>query len=213
MFYFLKLSLGWNLKMCLSTLCSKILELNKGLQLALIHSLRLTEKLNSTLINALRKHTEQNHQSWPAWLDWVLFSYRTRVHSSTGFCPFSLTFGKKANTFRDWRNKPDKYSELELIARSQEIKNLFDRKRLLALENIAKSQEAQKTSQYKRHNVLIEPLAICTKVMVKNHDKLVKKLEARYRGPDTVVSVQKTTIIFLRMYWGLTYNVQYLYIN
>ena len=27
----------------------------------------LTEKLNSTLINALRKHTESNHQSWPAY--------------------------------------------------------------------------------------------------------------------------------------------------
>jgi hypothetical protein len=105
--------------------------------------------------------------------------------------PFSLTFGKKANTFRDWRNEPDKNSELELIARSQEIKNLFDRKRPLALENIAKSQEAQKTSQDKRHNVLIGPLAIGTKVMVKNHDKLVKKLEARYRGPNTVVSVTK----------------------
>jgi len=61
----------------------------------------------------------------------------------------------------------------------------------LALENIAKSQEAQKTSQDKRHNVLIEPLAIGTKVMVKNDDKLVKKLEARYRGPYTVVSVTK----------------------
>jgi hypothetical protein len=60
----------------------------------------LTEKFNSTLVNALRKHTESNHQSWPAWLDWVLFSYRTRVHSSTGFCPFSLTFSKKANTFK-----------------------------------------------------------------------------------------------------------------
>jgi hypothetical protein len=69
--------------------------------------------------------------------------------------------------------------------------SILDRKRPLALEKIAKSQEAQKTSQDKRHNVLIEPLAIGTKVMVKNDDKLVKKLEARYRGPYTVASVTK----------------------
>ncbi len=39
----------------------------------------LTERLNLSLITALRKHAETNHQSWQKWLDWVLFAYRTRV--------------------------------------------------------------------------------------------------------------------------------------
>ena len=48
----------------------------------------LTERLNLTLVTALRKHAESNQNDWPAWLDWVLFAYRTRVHSSTNFCPY-----------------------------------------------------------------------------------------------------------------------------
>jgi len=135
----------------------------------------LTERLNLSLITALRKHAETNHQSWHKWLDWVLFAYRTRVHSSTGFCPFSLTFGKKANTFKDWRNEPDKNSELDLIARSSEIKLLFEKTRPKAIDNIEKSQIAQKSSQDKRHNVLVDTLHPGTKVMVRNDDKLVKK--------------------------------------
>ena len=66
----------------------------------------LTESSNLTLITVLRKHAESNQNDWPAWLDWVLFSFRTRVYSSTGFCPF----GKKTNTFKDWRSEPDKNS-------------------------------------------------------------------------------------------------------
>ena len=93
----------------------------------------LTERLNRSLITALRKHAESNHLTWPAWLDWVLLAYRTRVHSSTGYCPFSLTFGEKANTFKDWRSEPDKNSELELVARTSEIQNLFEKTTLSAL--------------------------------------------------------------------------------
>jgi hypothetical protein len=95
----------------------------------------LTERANQSLISALRKHVETDHLSWPHWLDWVLFAYRTRVHSSTNFSPFEI----------------------------------LD----------------------KRHNVLNSDLEIGTKVMVKNDDRLIKKLESKYRGPFTVVSVTK----------------------
>ena len=78
------------------------------------------------------------------------------------------------------------------MARTSEIQNLFEKTTPSALAKVAKSQEAQKTIQDNRHNVLVEPLAIGTKVMVKNDDKLVKKLDARYRGPYFVKAITKT---------------------
>ncbi len=147
------------------------------------------------MITALRKHVESDHLTWSVWLDWVLFAYRTRVHSATGFTPFELTFGRKVNTFSNWQSEPDKSRELELELRSIEIKNLFEGIGRLAKANIEKNQVAQKIIQDKRSNVVLEPLTIGTKVMVKNDDKLVKKLEARYRGPYKIPQLPKITII------------------
>ena len=149
----------------------------------------LTERANQSLISALRKHVETDHLSWPHWLDWVLFAYHTRVHSSTNFSPFELLFGRKANSFSDWKSKPDTSKILELEIRSNEIKNLFENTIQKAKTNIEKSQVRQKITQDKRHNVLDSDLKVGTKVMVKNDDRLIKKLESKYRGPFTVVSV------------------------
>ena len=151
----------------------------------------LTERANQSLISALRKHVETDHLSWPHWLDWVLFAYRTRVHTSTNFSPFEILFGRKANNFSDWRSKPDTSKILELEVRSNEIKNLFENTIQKAKINIEKSQVRQKITQDKRHNVLDSDLEIGTKVMVKNDDRLIKKLESKYRGPFTIVSITK----------------------
>ena len=144
-----------------------------------------------TIINALRKHVETDHLSWHKWLDWVLFAYRTRVHSSTGFSPFQLLFGRMANSFEDWRTKPDTSKVLELEIRSLEIKNLFEKVVPEAKKKIEKSQEQQKKSQNKRTKIIDELLKVGTKVMVVNDDKLIKKLEDRYRGPYTIMDVTK----------------------
>jgi transposase InsO family protein len=48
----------------------------------------LTERFNATLIKSLSKHAYENPQNWPEWLPFILLSYRTRVHSITGFTPF-----------------------------------------------------------------------------------------------------------------------------
>ncbi len=41
----------------------------------------LTEKFNQTLINALKKHTEENKQDWIDWIPYILLAYRSRIHS------------------------------------------------------------------------------------------------------------------------------------
>ena len=109
----------------------------------------LTERTNQSIITALRKHVETDHLSWPKWLDWVLFAYRTRVHSSTNFTPFEVLFGRKANSFSDWRSLPDVSKTLELEVRSNEIKNLLESTIPKVKSNIAKNQDLQRMLRIK----------------------------------------------------------------
>jgi hypothetical protein len=57
-------------------------------------------------------------QQWHKWLPYVLLAYRTRIHSSSGFTPFQLMFGREMNMFEDYKTLTD--SPLEI--RSKEIK-------------------------------------------------------------------------------------------
>ena len=54
----------------------------------------LTESLNLTLVISLKKHAENDPTNWDKWLTYVLLSYRTRIHSATGFTPYQLLFGR-----------------------------------------------------------------------------------------------------------------------
>ena len=58
-----------------------------------------TERFNATLVKALRKHCEKNVLEWPKWLSFILYSYRSRIHSSTNMSPFKAMFGITMNTF------------------------------------------------------------------------------------------------------------------
>ena len=53
----------------------------------------LTEVFNASLVKSLSKHAYENPKNLPEWLPYVLFAYRTRINSITGFTPFYLTFG------------------------------------------------------------------------------------------------------------------------
>jgi hypothetical protein len=54
------------------------------------------ERTNRTIINLLRAYTEPNCSvNWDEQISRCLLSYRATVHSSTGFSPFHLTFGRE----------------------------------------------------------------------------------------------------------------------
>ena len=63
------------------------------------------ERFNQTLINALKKHTEKEPSEWHKWLPYVLLAYRSRKHSSTGFTPYELMFGRSMLHFEDYSSE------------------------------------------------------------------------------------------------------------
>jgi len=101
----------------------------------------LTERLNQTLVESLRKHCESDKENWPKHLDYVLMAYRSRVHSVTKFTPFELMFGRKMNGFEDWSSSNENDESEAIVARSQEIKNMIENSLNTAKKNI---EEAQK---------------------------------------------------------------------
>ena len=145
-----------------------------------------SERANQTIINCLRKHAENNPDDWDLWLDYIMISYNSRVHSSTNFTPYELMFGRKMNGFEKWENKSDEEENLSLIRRSAEIKKLHEIDIPNAIKNIEKTQETQIKSQNKGKNIINNSLEPNSKVFIKV-SMLQGKLDAKYRGPYTVV--------------------------
>lgn len=125
----------------------------------------MTERMNATIANAIRKHAAADQKEWHKWVPFVLLAYRSRIHSSTGYTPFELMFGRKINTFKDWRADND--DNEALWKRSNEIGTLVECVRPKAIENIRENQEKQKKAQSSNSYVEKDKLPVGSRVYVK----------------------------------------------
>jgi transposase InsO family protein len=141
------------------------------------------EKANDTVVTVLRTHAESDNLNWIEWIPFVEYAYNTRKHSATKFSPYELLYGIKVNEFTDYRNQlnPNSDDIKDLLNRTNQLRNLVQNTRNLAIENIQSAQEIQIQAQNKRFNVTETPLEIGTPVLVKN-EGIIGKLEPRYRG-------------------------------
>ena len=164
------------------------------------------ERTGQTLIRSLRKHCENCQGNWEDWLLYVEFSYNTKIHSTTGFSPYELVFGKKPNMFVGLEeNELSNNEKNELLVRSEQIKNLVDHHRPKAIDNTTVAKERQRDSQNKRDNVTFETLPPETTVMVRK-DKIIKKLDSKYHGPYQVVEQDNLNNYILKDTDGKTIN-------
>lgn len=52
------------------------------------------ERTNGVIKNMLKLVMSENREPWDQVLPWILFAYRSAVHSTTGFSPFYLLYGR-----------------------------------------------------------------------------------------------------------------------
>ena len=161
----------------------------------------MAEKLNSTLISTIRKHTDSDPLNWHKWLPYCLLAYRSRVHSSTKFTPFELMFGRPMNLFIDSRNQGST-DNIELLNRIGEIQLLFEKDIPEAMTNIDNAQQIQIRNQNNRQTLQSIVLTKGTEVYVKNL-LLQNKLLPEYNGPYFITGTTKLGNYWLQDATGL----------
>lgn len=163
------------------------------------------ERANRTIVEILRKYSENDPECWDDWIPFVLLAYRSKVNSTTGYTPYELMYGRKMNMFEDWINKPDSCELIALQERAKEIRKLLQVTEPTALIKTKESQETQKRGQDNRQNQIKEELEKGTIVYIKK-EGILKKLEARFSGPYIVERKTSTGNYILKDSLGAELN-------
>jgi hypothetical protein len=58
---------------------------------------RSFERTHGMVKDLIRTSLHDNDKEWDEILDFIRLGYNTSLHEATGFTPFELTFGRKAN--------------------------------------------------------------------------------------------------------------------
>ena len=99
----------------------------------------LVERFNRSLLQMLRAYVDQN--DWEQYLPFVLYAYRTAVHTSTGVSPFELMFGRCAH-------KPPIPSSMAYDVTSYQHQL---QAKLSKLRDFVETHNAQANTQQKQH--------------------------------------------------------------
>ncbi len=163
----------------------------------------LVERFNGTLITALRKAAEKFPQDWPEFLPWVLMAYRGRVHSSTGFQPYELVYGKK---MKWWSDKPqEEIQDKDLVEESLMMKEKLEEIRKQAKEL---NQERQWRMNQVRHEIIaLKRFPLKEGDVVYREMNIVKdKLSPKYEGPFEIVGKTKNGNYCIRDLNGIMWH-------
>lgn len=155
----------------------------------------LSGSVNKTLIQALERHAAEHPDDWPQFIDYVLYAYRTTVHSVTGFTPFELLFGRPHNSMSNHAScsPADSSVPASLLQRAHEIKDLTEGKVPLALQNVLSAQLSQRRAQDAAHAIQLisAPLTVGSVVYTRILTRQ-KKLEGpHFIGPYKVAQVNE----------------------
>jgi len=106
------------------------------------------ERMNQTLMNMLRKLSQDKPHVWDEHIETSLFAYRTTIHSTTKFTPFYLLHGCEAVTPLNRKLAPIG-NEKDLKKRQGQLVEIMS-KRAQARDNIVKGQSSQKIQYDKK---------------------------------------------------------------
>ncbi|CAF1317570.1 unnamed protein product [Rotaria sordida] len=143
-----------------------------------------TERWNSTFVTQIAKYCNTDQNNWDTFLPSIVYAYNNGIHSSTGFSPYQLAFGRRprhpfnppASTFVF--NKPHDYWMQVIQYRNAALKQ--------AKENIIHQQELSKIrfDKNRSHPNFVPGDLVWMKIFVGRH-----KLKARYTGPARIIRI------------------------
>ena len=146
----------------------------------------LVERFNQTLIRALKKHCEDDTEYWCSWIPFILLAYNCRKHSTTGYSPYGLMYGRLMNHFENYIPN----EQLSVGKRVQEIKEQYDSLVNDAKRNISRKQVQQMATQDGRRKVTTERMPDGQLVTIKSL-KLAGKLQPKYHGVYKIIGSTK----------------------
>ena len=148
------------------------------------------ERFNGTLKEMLRKVTFDKPSDWDNYLPAVLFAYREVPHTTTGYSPFELMYGRKVRG-------PMSIVKTILTEETQDsmVRSTYDylldlkKKLQTACQFATKMSEEgkRKSKQYYDRNATIKKIEVGDHVLVLIPQQL-NKLELRWGGPFEVVN-------------------------
>ena len=148
-----------------------------------------TERFNRTMNQMLAQYVSENQTDWDLWLGSVLYAYRTAKHSSTGYSPFELVFGRVAKQPVDFLIPAPK-SETPRVSPQRyfsALRDTLEAAREDASKHLRHAQASQK--KYYDQSANAPRFSIGDYVLVK--DPVARgfpKFRKNYRGPFVVVS-------------------------
>ena len=148
------------------------------------------EQFNYELVDILRKMCADNKLIWDLKLYSVVYFYNMKIHSSTRFSPFEISFGRKPNNFSTTAVE-DPNNRAELMQRCGEIKEFRENTIPQAVKNIIKNQEKQIDSQNKQQSISEKEYKVGD-FFNKKRETIDGKLEDKYKGPYEIVGKTKT---------------------
>jgi hypothetical protein len=143
-----------------------------------------TERTNQELEQYLRLYTNFMQDDWSDWLSTTEFAYNNRVHSTTGFSPFFLEYGRHPRTPLSV-NKPSTQvpNTDEFISHLNEARNLAS----TALERAAITMKHYADRKRKRPPEFIEGQMVYLDTKNLKTGRPTKKLDAKRTGPFKVL--------------------------
>ncbi|KAG5869808.1 hypothetical protein JTB14_037543 [Gonioctena quinquepunctata] len=149
------------------------------------------ERSHRTLVEYLRSYINKDMNNWHDFMPFATFVFNTTPHSSTGYTPFELLYGHKANL----PTSLTKSSELLYSYDDyyNELKSRMQHSHEIAGETILKHKDIAKTYYDKNSNP--SRISEGDKVLLKNEHTLrkIKETEAQFMGPYEVISIDSDT--------------------
>ncbi|CAF3787345.1 unnamed protein product [Rotaria magnacalcarata] len=145
---------------------------------------RQTERWNSTFVTQIAKYCNTDQNNWDIFLPSIVYAYNHGTHSSTGFNPYQLAFGRQPrypfdpSTSTFIFSRPHDYWTHAIKYRNTALKQ--------AQASILHQQQLSKTRFDKNRSYpsfVVGDLA-WMKILVERH-----KLKARYTGPARIIRI------------------------